>query len=60
MSDTYTLNHTGPEIDELLGAVPDKQNKLIAGEGIEIDEELDIIKSTGAVVYANPLFPSSN
>lgn len=46
--------YTSDEVDTLLA---DKQDLLIAGDGIEITE-LNVIKSTGAILYANALFPS--
>lgn len=47
--------YTSDEVDTLLA---DKQDLLIAGDGIEIDSVHNVIKSTGAVIYANALFPS--
>ena len=44
----------------ITSALDGKQNTLTAGEGIEIDPVFNVIKSTGAVIYANALFPSGN
>lgn len=52
------VTELGSEVADLSDAVAEKQDKLIAGEGIAIDEDENIIKATGAIIYANPLFPS--
>ena len=50
--------YTKTEADTLFD---DKQDVLTAGDGIEIEAigNSTIIKSTGAIIYANPLFPSN-
>lgn len=45
------------DVESLSSEVADKQDVLIAGSGIEIDED-NVIKTTGATIYANPLYPS--
>ena len=45
------------DVETLGSEVADKQDTLIAGNGIEIDED-NVIKTTGATIYANPLYPS--
>lgn len=50
------------EIDVLESEVAEKQDVLTAGEGIDIEQfgNDTIIKSSGAVIYANALFPSGS
>ncbi len=55
---TPTENSTNPVTSGgVHTALDDKQDTLVAGSGIEIDQD-NVIKTTGATIYANPLYPS--
>lgn len=58
VDDEIDSTSTNPVQNQVIAAaLDDKQDTLIAGSGIEIDED-NVIKTTGATIYANALFPS--
>lgn len=58
VDDEIDSTSTNPVQNQVIAAaLDDKQDTLIAGSGIEIDED-NVIKTTGATIYANPLYPS--
>lgn len=58
VDDEIDSTSTNPVQNQVIAAaLDDKQDTLIAGSGIEIDED-NVIKTTGATIYANALYPS--
>ena len=57
MADTYTLNHTGPELDSLLDSIPNKEDAFTVGAGLSMTNRVLSLDASQAYISCGHIAP---